>query len=166
MAIYGRSVVCPQCTKIYRTNNKEAIKAGKHKCYIKRREYYNTRNKNNVRRSPESFIAYLYNSIKKRAYKRIHIKENKIINRKPIVFEIDLKYINELYYKQQGRCNITNILMVHECGKLNSISIDRINSNFGYVKDNIQLLCQFINLGKHNKDNNKTIEFLNKLKNE
>jgi hypothetical protein len=62
--------------------------------------------------------------------------------------------IKELYTKQEGLCALTGLKMTfdtymikqqqHIINKYN-MSVDRIDSNKGYDKDNIQLVCAIIN---------------------
>jgi hypothetical protein len=70
---------------------------------------------------------------------------------KSIEFDIDLKYLNDLWTSQKGLCNITKIKMNHTIlkGKVkNNVSIDRINPELGYVKGNVQLICNIVNVMK------------------
>jgi hypothetical protein len=151
-------------SKNYRDTHKESISKAKSKCYYAKKHEYNTKNKFNAERSYNSFISSLFSSVKKRTLSREYFKLNRKITRKVIQLAVTVDDIVNIYENQNGRCAISNIKMKHEFGKLESISIDRINSNEGYNIDNIQLICQFINLGKHNKSNNEVIDFLNNLK--
>jgi hypothetical protein len=57
----------------------------------------------------------------------------------------------EIYQKQNGKCVISNVEMTYVAGKgrvFTNISIDRINSNIGYEKGNIQLVCFAVNVMK------------------
>lgn len=47
--------------------------------------------------------------------------------------------------KQLGYCAYSGREMTLEAGKLNTVSIERINSSIGYTKDNTILVCQAIN---------------------
>jgi len=69
-----------------------------------------------------------------------------------------------IYERQVGKCAISGVKMDHCPNKLTSISIDRIDSDIGYTLNNTQLVCQFVNLGKHVKTNNDAILFLNALR--
>ena len=46
-----------------------------------------------------------------------------------------------------------------------NISIDRIDSNLGYVKGNIQLVCYVVNIMKNNFSMNEFIAFCEKILN-
>jgi len=78
----------------------------------------------------------------------------------------------ELYDKQNGYCALSGIKMEHTINNNESfienkynISIDRINSNIGYVKDNIQLVCWIINQMKSDTDPDLFIELIKKIYN-
>jgi hypothetical protein len=65
-----------------------------------------------------------------------------------IALNFDVEYLLELWNKQSGKCAISNIEMtfvLYEGHIKTNASIDRINSNKGYSKDNIQLVCSIIN---------------------
>ena len=68
-----------------------------------------------------------------------------------------------LWDKQHGCCVITKIPMEHKSNSLKTVSIDRIDSNKKYVTDNIQLVCQFINLGKFTHSNDDVKSLLNEF---
>lgn len=70
------------------------------------------------------------------------------------ICDFDKTYLLELYNKQKGKCAITGIDMTYEAGsgkKYNTISLDRIDSSKGYVKDNIQFVCYMVNVMKLNQ---------------
>lgn len=89
----------------------------------------------------EGHLVYILNCSKQRANKKD--------------FEFDLTYndLFNLYNKQNGLCAISNVKMTYEhirdenlkSKASNNVSIDRINPNKGYTKDNIQLLCCIVN---------------------
>jgi len=65
---------------------------------------------------------------------------------------LSLDFLEELFYKQNGRCAITHVEMTHtQDGGKNpfNISIDRKDSSIGYVPDNVWLVCYKVNLMKH-----------------
>lgn len=64
-------------------------------------------------------------------------------------FNIDIQYLIDLYESQNGLCNISGVKMTYEHGKVaTNISVDRINSDIGYVKGNVQLTCYIANIMK------------------
>lgn len=67
-------------------------------------------------------------------------------------YDIDLEFMYEMWNKQKGKCALTGIPMtVTEHGRTNTnISLDRIDSNKGYTKDNVHLICSAVNFMKSN----------------
>ena len=66
-------------------------------------------------------------------------------------WEIDLDYVADLYEEQEGLCALTGWEIVFpELGhhQLSTVSIDRIDSNFGYIPNNIQLVDKRVNMMK------------------
>lgn len=75
---------------------------------------------------------------------------------KGIEFDITKEFLMELYEKQKGKCFYSDIemrLVVEERNKNNndyySLSIDRINSELGYTKDNTIPCCSVVNIMKN-----------------
>lgn len=128
----GLSYLCRPCnraeTKAYRERHNE--------------RYY--RNQCNVRNSFTGRIKDMHHNCKTRA---------KI---KGFDFDIEIDDIINLYAEQNGRCAITNQEMDFKSSnrkKANPfrISIDRIDSNGGYTKNNIRLVCWSVNQMKGDK---------------
>ena len=65
-------------------------------------------------------------------------------------FSLEVKDIVEFWQKQNQICPYTGRKMTLEAGKLNTVSIERIDSKVGYTKDNTILVCQAINRMKSN----------------
>jgi len=65
---------------------------------------------------------------------------------------LTLEYLFDLWEKQQGKCSITYISLVPfkptQKNKINSASLDRIDSQLGYIQGNVQFVCMGINLAK------------------
>jgi|LakMenEpi03Aug12_release.lakeMendotaPanAssembly.Ray.scaffolds.fasta_scaffold1905597_2 hypothetical protein len=49
--------------------------------------------------------------------------------------------------------------------KLKMASVDRKDSSKGYTKENTQIVCRFLNLGKTDNPNEDALELLNEFKN-
>lgn len=60
-------------------------------------------------------------------------------------FDLTVDDVVDFWRKQMGYCAYSGRLMTLEAGKLNTVSIERINSAIGYTKDNTILICQAIN---------------------
>lgn len=102
--------------------------------------------------------------------KKLHLdmRHNAKKRAKELIIEISCEDIKEIYYEQKGLCALTGLPMTtdtymtkgnqHIINKMN-ISIDRINSNLGYKKDNIQLVGAIINRMKTDLTNEEFISF-------
>jgi hypothetical protein len=83
-----------------------------------------------------------YKEISGRAFHRI--KNN--ARQRNIVFEIDIKSIWDLFIKQDRRCAISGVeLCFNKDVKLNTASLDRINSSIGYIINNVQWVHKDVN---------------------
>ena len=69
-----------------------------------------------------------------------------------LTWNITQAHLYNLYKKQKGKCNLSQLPMtwITGQGKVDTnISIDRINPNKGYEPDNIQLITYRMNIMKH-----------------
>lgn len=67
--------------------------------------------------------------------------------------DLTIDYLKEVWHRQDGKCAISNIPLQHATETNNKnfmASIDRIDSNLGYVRGNIQFLTCALNLAKNN----------------
>ena len=60
-------------------------------------------------------------------------------------FLLEIPDVVGFWHDQQMICAYSGMEMTLEAGKLNTVSIERIDSNIGYTKDNTILVCQAIN---------------------
>tara|TARA_R100001129_G_scaffold2588_1_gene2634 strand:+ start:1744 stop:2190 length:447 start_codon:yes stop_codon:yes gene_type:complete len=88
--------------------------------------------------TPQSYLAVVYHKLK--------------TARADMEWDIDIDHINKLWHKQEGRCALSGIFMTWHAGEgrqdLNA-SIDRKDSNKGYIIGNVQLVTQRVNTIKH-----------------
>jgi len=103
--------------------------------------------------SGEQFINELINSCKASC-----IKRHKKGRSECVEFNIDTDYILELLEKQDNKCVLSGRVMVPKINDKNKLSIDRIDSDKGYTKDNIQLVCWMVNQAKSNFSDDEFIE--------
>lgn len=61
------------------------------------------------------------------------------------VFALTVADIAECWHTQWGVCAYSGRQMTLEAGQLNTVSIERINSDVGYTRENTILVCQAIN---------------------
>lgn len=73
-------------------------------------------------------------------------------------FNLTNEYLEGLWKKQDGCCNISNIKLELPLGArgfktkkpFNGASLDRIDSNKGYIEGNVQFICMGLNYMKNN----------------
>jgi len=104
-------------------------------------------------------MRYYTASIKKRA------------TRKNMEMNIDLKYLNDLFKRQDGKCAISGVSIFipsdHLSRKnhgLNVASVDRIDNDLGYTKGNIQFTALGINFMRNTLSIAETKRFLNEIR--
>lgn len=122
-------------------------------------DYQNTYRQNYPYEDVDNFL--------KTSLKTIDIKINRgTIKRKLIlpkhICTVDFQYLKNLYNEQNGKCAITKMNMTHD-KSLYAISVDRINSEVGYIPDNVQLVCRWINLAKNTHTNEEIKDVLNRF---
>ena len=81
--------------------------------------------------------------------KRRRIKESARKRNKE--FDLSTKYLELLWEKQKGICPLWNIKMLNSSNKTKSpfyATLDRIDSNKGYIKDNVRWVCKSANEAK------------------
>jgi len=96
---------------------------------------------------------------------KVHLRRAKARSKdslhKPI--HINAQYLKDLWEAQQGKCALSNVPLVLERKTSNPIysaSLDRINSNQGYIKGNVQFVSVIINRAKNNSPDSLILEFL------
>lgn len=62
-----------------------------------------------------------------------------------LLFEVTMEYLWDLFLKQNNTCAITGDYM----NNIGEASLDRINSDLGYVENNVQWVTKQANLSKH-----------------
>lgn len=90
---------------------------------------------------------------------------NKAKSRDPNM-NIDDAYLEQLWINQSDKCSLSNIKIHLKNGKhkLNTASLDRIDSSKGYIKGNVQFVAYAINLAKNTFSDNELLEFLQEVK--
>ena len=70
---------------------------------------------------------------------------------KNMYFDLTKEFLLDLWDKQEGKCALTGLDMTYDryTGRTyTNVSIDRIDTNKGYTKDNVQLVCMAANQAK------------------
>ena len=87
--------------------------------------------------------------------------------RRDFEFNLDSEYLKTLWLEQNEICPYSGVkLILNNHSKRNkdnryTASLDRIDSNTGYIKGNVQFISMAINYMKHTMSHNDTIDFLN-----
>jgi hypothetical protein len=86
---------------------------------------------------PKLFVSWMLRMIRSRAKKYGH------------EFNITNEYLTKLFIKSEGKCALSGMKLTVERNHPLIASVDRINSNKGYVKGNVQLVASCVNLAKN-----------------
>lgn len=86
---------------------------------------------------------------------------------------IDTNHLKEVWENQKGVCPYTGIRMIlpeskkafRKCRSIEKASLDRIDTTKGYVKGNVEFVCQGINFAKHDYSKEEVLQFVNHIKN-
>jgi len=173
-------VVCENllCGKSFEKENKEINRSkilGR-KQYCCRKCFANAEGKKNLLLVDEETKIRLQNNIKNYVKKgskdqysnfRFFMKVMKNKNRAKKWFnDFDVKYLKEIWDKQNGKCPFTGWNMIlpknvsgHRARNIRNASVDRIDSSKGYLKGNIQFVCFTANIAKNNYSEEELIEF-------
>ncbi len=116
------------------------------KCILEINKNY----KHNKRKNPE----YKFSEKLKQKERRIRLWQNTLLHDskyRNIEHNIEINYINELFEKQNGLCYWFNIPLIPSEIKKHpqQPSLDRLDINKGYVKDNVVLCCYAANIGRN-----------------
>ena len=95
--------------------------------------------------------------------KEAHEQAKKEITKNNINFEIDFNFFDELRRKCNDRCALTSIKLTWKPHCINTGSIDRINPEKGYEKDNIQITSWYVNFMKNNLPNDVAKQILEQI---
>lgn len=102
--------------------------------------------------SPKNFISAILNHA---AQRKQHLG-----------FDIDLGYLLRVYDQQAGCCAISGVPMTHVAGSgrvSTNISIDRIDSSVGYVRGNVQFVCDIVNRMKQDMSQSELYSWCKKI---
>lgn len=74
------------------------------------------------------------------------------------------EFLEDMYDMQDGKCFWLGIPLDIESDSLSKVSVDRINNDMPYQKDNVVLASVFANVGRSNYTVLEFIELLDKIK--
>lgn len=133
--------------KEYRKINKQRIKKNQKKYnsdyYLKNRGELLQKTK--IRKT-QNWSSHLIWAIKVRTKKKKFATE----------IDFDSDYLKDLFKTQNGKCYWSNLKMLEQASNHNlfQVSVDRLDNNKSYTKDNIVLCCLMINYARNNCDFN------------
>ena len=145
------TIPCMNCGQMHEKHASQYNKSKSHHCSHKCYTQYET----GKPLKPSNVIYRYHHEAKKRAAKKTKSRPN------GLDFTLPKEFIKELYEKQNGRCALTGWKLViaptqRQVGCLKNpleLSVDRIDSNKGYIPENVQLTGQFVNKLKAAGDN-------------
>lgn len=160
--------ICKKCQskthKEWRGDNIEILKEKHHDSYQRDKKKRIAAVRKSTQRSPEAFIRNLMHHITKQSnYKKRGDGGKPRLPKRNALFlpiTIDFDYLWGLWESQNGLCALSHLPMVHVFNDLCSISVDRIDSDMGYVPGNVQLVCKWVNLAKQRHSNEEFRELL------
>lgn len=134
----------------YKYNKEKRCKSCNNINHLKRRQ--------NI--TKEQFIINILNTTKRSSTKR-HI----LGREEASIHTITYQDIIDMIDSQQCKCKLSGIKMEFSFNNLNKLSIDRIDSEKGYTKDNIQLVTWAVNQAKNNLTNEQFINLVKHIYN-
>jgi len=105
----------------------------------------------------------------KQKERRVRLWQNTLLNdskHRKIENTLTVDDVNEMFEKQNGLCYWFNIPLVPSNQKKHpqQPSLDRLDRNKGYTKDNVVLCCYSANIGRNENDLDTWVQFLDILK--
>lgn len=77
--------------------------------------------------------------------------------------DLDFDFLIDLYRKQNGKCYYSGVSMDFYINSLTLMSVDRLDSNIGYLKDNVVMCCWVINNMKQDLSVSDFIDWCKKV---
>ena len=105
---------------------------------------------------------------KKQKERRVRLWQNTLINdskKRGKEYNLTVNDINQMYQNQNGLCYWFNIPLIPSSNSKHpqQPSLDRLDRNKGYTKDNVVLVCYSANIGRNENDLETWQNFLNLL---
>lgn len=117
-----------------------------------KRYYITGATKARIEQSPKTWLSRKLVLLQHRSQNRTGSMRYKFW--RPLVCDINIDYLLNQWERQHGNCAISHLSLTTKIGCLQSASIDRINSDLGYIVGNVQLLSSAINMAKNKYGNN------------
>ena len=167
-----QSVVCEKCGKTFDKVLKEinrSLKLGRKQfCSLScaKKDISNLKHLSKIRIEDAKHLN-AYNRVDKFTGFREHLRRIKYRSKE---VDLSLEDMLEIWNKQSGIC-IYSKVKLEKCNNRNvnnpiySMSLDRIDSSKGYIKDNIQFISIAMNHMKNSMTHEQTLELIEILKN-
>jgi len=94
-------------------------------------------NNNRINSGSSGFLRRQLTVVKNRSSKKAH------------EFDLTIEYLQDMWADQNSICAISGLPMIPHLGSEYAASIDRVDSDKGYTKDNVRLVCMRANLMKN-----------------
>lgn len=157
--------LCIDCNNIYMVEWRKKNPGWNDDQKFKKLRFENVRK--HTQATPQSFIKHLWYRITRPSRKN-GTRNSTNVNPKRLAIlndvQIDLQYLFDLYDMQSGYCIVSGLKMSHEIDNICSISVDRIESNKGYIPGNIQLVCQWVNKAKGSHSNEVMLAVIDEIR--
>lgn len=143
-------IICNICNTIFwQTPNDHLSGKGCIKCFTKKLN-------EKAKIFKDEITGFYVNNVIFNSYKRSANKRN-------LCFEITPQDIFDVYKRQNGLCAFTNAKLICDTDNYYSInwSIDRIDNDKGYIKDNIVLVSKTANMIRNRSTIKELLEFCN-----
>lgn len=106
---------------------------------------------------------------RKQKERRVKLWQNTLIHdskRRGVENTLTVNDINEMFYNQNGLCYWFKIPLIPSNLKKHpqQPSLDRLDRNKGYTKENVVLCCYSANIGRNENDLSTWLEFIKLLK--
>lgn len=150
----------------WRAQNPDRVKESAHRTWEKRKGQVYEQRKQDRKERGEEINAKLHDYRESTVRTFLSKKMSYIRKRKrgdiandTFNVRVTLDHLVELWDSQGGRCALTGKKMEHKFGSPFTVSLDRIDSNFGYFVGNVQLVCQAANFAKNSFLNEEFLRF-------
>jgi hypothetical protein len=159
---------CFCCKKYISENSFHNDKSNKHrkykntKCMDCHNIWYRQFRKRISGENKEKHLCYIIAGCKNRSRPKWHGGGSQIGKS----YNITIEHLNELWIKQNGICALSGILMTNIIGegyKEFNCSVDRIDTNIGYMIGNMRLVCNKINTMRNNYTDENFIWFCKRV---
>jgi len=139
----AKSRLCTSCNKIRKATQFELFKDGNYRGAC--RDCISAQKARKTSASPEAYLRVL----------NVQLKSQRV--KQGIQYDLTSEELTEIWDIQEGRCALSGVLMTHQRdGKAGdgkkkefNASIDRINPQGPYVRENVQLVANRANTMKH-----------------